>query len=93
MNYRTASKQQLLAERARLMNGYRKAEQRLGTSTFTNATGGSAARRNRGSTRAPQHEAERLADQLAMVEAELKRRDEQEAPQATPASVEAAGEP
>jgi hypothetical protein len=81
MNYRSASKQQLLAERARLTTAYRKAEQRLGSNMFAGGLGGGATRPNRGSTRAPQHEAERLAAQLAEVEAELQRRAEKEAEQ------------
>ena len=78
MNYRSASKQQLLAERARLTTAYRKAEQRLGSNMLAGRPGGGATRPNRGSTRAPQHEAEHLAAQLAEVEAELKRRAENE---------------
>ena len=79
MNYRTASKQQLLAERARLTLTLQKAEQRLGPTYFTNAVGGGNTRRNRGSTRAPQNEVERLQKQLAELEAEIKRRDAKEA--------------
>ena len=89
MNYRTASRQQLLAERARLQAAYRKAEQRLGGSNYFHAPGGGASRPNRGSNRAPQLEAERLADQLAQVEAELKRRDEQATQPVVPADATA----
>ena len=76
MNYRTASKQQLLAERARLANAYRKAEQRLGSGAPAGTLGGGS-RRGRGSTHQPKREVDQLAEQLALVEAELKRRDEQ----------------
>lgn len=79
MNYRMASRQQLLAERARLTLTLQKAEQRLGPTYFTNAVGGGNTRRSRGSTRAPQNEVERLQKQLAEVEAEIKRRDAKEA--------------
>jgi hypothetical protein len=75
MNYRTASRQQLLAERARLSNAIRKAEQRLGTARQANTIGGGATNRGRGSTRTPQREVEQLIAQLATVDAELARRN------------------
>ncbi len=77
MNYRTASQQQLLAERARLSNAIRKAEQRLGTARQLSGIGGGSTNRSRGSTRTPQREVEQLAAQLASVDAELARRDQQ----------------
>ncbi len=76
MNYRTASRQQLLAERARLSNTIRKAEQRLGTARQLSGVGGGSTNRSRGSTRTPQREVEQLAAQLASVDAELARRDQ-----------------
>jgi hypothetical protein len=92
MDYRTASRQQLLAERARLQTAYRRAEQRMGSSNYFQAPGGGAARPNRGSNRAPQNEVDRIAEQLARVEAELKRRDEQAAPAAPPPAAPAVEE-
>lgn len=92
MDYRTASRQQLLAERARLQTAYRKAEQRLGSSNYFHAPGGGTSRPNRGSNQAPRHEVERLAEQLARVEAELKRRDEQGTPAAPPPAAPAVEE-
>ena len=83
MNYRTASRQQLLAERVRLQNAYRKAEQRLGSGAPAGTMRGDASRRDRGSTHHPQREVDQLREQLARVEAELKRRDEQTAQQGT----------
>ncbi len=77
MNYRTASRQQLLAERARLSNAVRKAEQRLGTARQLSGVGGGSTNRSRGSTRTPQREVDQLAVQLASVDAELARRDQQ----------------
>ena len=79
MNYRTATRQQLLAERARLLNATRKAEQRLGTARQLSGVGGGSTNRSRGSTRTPQREVEQLAAQLALVDAELARRDQQAA--------------
>jgi len=80
MNYRTASKQQLLAERARLLTASRKLEQRSGTqpSPGTGNVGG----RGRSSARVPQQEVHNLTEQLAAVEVELKRREEAEVPAA-----------
>ena len=89
MNYRTATRQQLLAERARLTNAYRKAEQRFGASARNNVAGGSPLGRNQRATRVPKQEIDQLADQLAQVEAELKRRDEQAAQPAETAGEEA----
>ncbi len=93
MNYRTASRQQLLAERARLSNAVRKAEQRLGTARQLSGVGGGSTNRSRGSTRTPQREVDQLAAQLASVDAELVRRDQQagtaenvDAPVASPGS-------
>ena len=77
MNYRTASRQQLLAERARLSNAVRKAEQRLGTARQLSGVGGGSTNLSRGSTRTPQREVDQLAVQLASVDAELARRDQQ----------------
>ena len=77
MNYQTASRQQLLAERARLSNAIRKAEQRLGTARQLSGVGGGSTNRSRASTRTPQREVEQLAAQLASVDAELARRDQQ----------------
>jgi hypothetical protein len=87
MNYRTASRQQLLAERARLLNAHSKALQRTEPSSFNVTVGGGNTRRNRGSSQAPRNQAERLAADLAAVEAELKRRDEQ------PSTAEAPAKP
>lgn len=92
MNYRTASKQQLLAERARLMTAYRRAEQRLGPSTFTRVVGGGGTRRAPGSTKTPQHEVERLTAQLEQIEAELKRREDSQAKASAPPSETAGAE-
>ena len=75
MNYQTASRQQLLAEHARLSNAVRKAEQRLGTARQVSTIGGGATNRSRGSTRTPQREVEQLAARLALVDAELARRE------------------
>ena len=77
MNYRTATRQQLLAERARLSNAVRKAEQRLGTVRQLSGVGGGSTNRSRGSTRTPQREVDQLAAQLASVDAELARRAQQ----------------
>jgi hypothetical protein len=77
MNYRTATRQQLLAEQARLSNAVRKAEQRLGTARQVSGVGGGATNRSRGSTRTPQRELEQLVAQRALVDAELVRRDGQ----------------
>jgi hypothetical protein len=87
MNYRTASRQQLLAERARLLNAHSKALQRAEPSSFNVTVGGGNTRRNRGSSQAPRNQAERLAAELAAVEAELKRRDEQAAEAEAPAKT------
>ena len=92
MNYRTASKQQLLAERARLQSMYRKAEQRVGPTAFTTTVGGASTRRNRGSTRAPQNEVQRLARQLEQLDAELKRREDVVIQETETAAKEVAGE-
>ena len=81
MDYRKASTQQLLAERARLANAYHKAEQRLGSGRFSSAVGSGAARRLPSSTRGPRREVDQLAEQLARVEAELSRRNEHVAQQ------------
>ena len=93
MNYQRASKQQLLAERARLMTAHRRAEQRL-ESRMPPAGGGGAPRRPHGSDRTPQREVDQLAAQLARVEAELARRDERAgaAGPAREAPAEASGE-
>ncbi len=88
MNYRTASKQQLLAERARLANAHRKAEQRLGPGASAGAVGGGGSRRSRASTHQPKREVDQLAEQLALVEAELKRREEQAVQPGVPAGDE-----
>jgi hypothetical protein len=77
MNYRNASKQQLLAERARLQTMYRKAEQRSGSHLQTRLEGSA---RRRGTEHGPQREAEQIAGQLAKVEAELQRRDQAGSP-------------
>ncbi len=92
MNYRTASKQQLLAERARLQSMYRKAEQRVGPAAFTTTVGGGSTRRNRGSTRAPQNEVQRLAEQLEQLEVELKRRENEAGGLTEAPGTEIAGE-
>lgn len=75
MNYQTASRQQLLAERARLAMAVRKAEQRLGSARQVSSIGGGSTNRSRGSTRTPQREVEQLSAQLTRVDAELARRD------------------
>lgn len=87
MNYQTASRQQLLAEHARLSNAVRKAEQRLGTARQVGTIGGGATNRSRGSTRTPQREVDQLAARLALVDAELARREP------TKADVEAEEQP
>lgn len=96
MNLKTASRQQLLAERVRLANALRKADQRLRSTVFPNAAGGGATGRSRGSHRTPQREADQLREQLARVEAELAQRDssaaipagEPESAPTSPASAE-----
>lgn len=85
MNYRNASKQQLLAERIRLQMMHRKVEQRSGSHLQTRLEGSS---RGRGNEHGPQREAEQIASQLAKVEAELERREQTE-PQASNAAEEA----
>jgi hypothetical protein len=76
MNYQAVSKQQLLAERARLQVAHRKAEQRLATGLRPNALGGGVSRPGKGSSRTPQREIDQLAAQLASVETELERREQ-----------------
>ena len=76
MNYRNASKQQLLAERARLQLLHRKAEQRSGSHLQTRIEGSP---RGRSNEHGPQREAEQLASQLATIEAELQRREQSDA--------------
>jgi hypothetical protein len=75
MNYQKATKQQLFAERARLLVAQRRAEQRLATGLQANALGGGMSRPGKGSNRTPQRDVEQLAAQLARVEAELERRE------------------
>ena len=77
MNYRTASRQQLLAERVRLANAYRKAEQRRGAQAPSQALRGSLPSKGRSPGLSADKEIDQLAAQLAEVEADLKRRDEQ----------------
>ena len=89
MNYRTASRQQLLAERVRLLNAYRKAQQRSGSRTATDGLASNAAGRGRGSNRVPPQEIDQLAAQLKEVEAEIQRRDTQAAAAAGAAPVAA----
>jgi hypothetical protein len=91
MNYRTATRQQLLAERARLSVAMHKAEQRLGTARQVSSIGGGASKRSRGSTRTPQREVEQLAAQLATVDAELARRDQETTSTTSTVVEEAAG--
>src|SRR5688500_15728029 len=87
MNYRTASRQQLLAERARLLNAHSKALQRAEPASFNVAVSGGNTRRNRGSSQAPRNQAQQLAAELAAVEDELKRRDEQAQESEAPAKI------
>ncbi len=84
MNYRTATRQQLLAERARLTNAYRKAEQRRGKQAPSQGMRGSLPTKGRSPGLSTNKEADQLAAQLAQVEAELKRRDEQASEAVTP---------
>jgi hypothetical protein len=89
MNYRIATRQQLLVERARLTNVLRKAEQRSVTGRQARGPGGGASRRERGSAGPAQREVEQLNGQ---IDAELARRDALEPQQEPDAEASPASE-
>lgn len=81
MNYRTATLEQLRAERVRLTNLQQVLQQRMASSNSSRG-GPNAGFRTAATTHQQQREIQRLIDQIARLDAELVWRDRQAQPQA-----------